>query len=143
MRLRITKLINWLAISFLFNPTIIYINNKFNIILKTSETVPKRVADLNNNNNAVNNSAPTRTLIKMEDSEPAMNEYDDNDDDDDASQSGSESNLSKAKSSRRNRHNVSKVSSDGDSVYSSSRPAPTLATGRKSKDIVVNSVIYT
>ena len=99
------------------------------------------MVDLNNNNNAVNNSAPTRTLIKMEDSEPAMNEYDDNEDDD-ASQSGSESNLSKAKSSRRNRHNVSKVSSDGDSVYSSSRPAPTLATGRKSKDIVVNSVIY-
>lgn len=112
--------------------------------LKKNESVPRHI-DLNNDHkpsltmstsvptatiqSTSAHSATTRTVIKIEDSIIPMDENDD-----ESNQSSSSSNLNQSRSSvgssTKNR-NKSHASIEIRSV----RPAPTLATGRKSKDV--------
>ena len=113
---------------------------------KPNELVPIQI-DLNNNNNINNRKSPTvmapipaavtnpiiqgnRTVVKIESIMPMDYE------DESTSQSYTSSNLDMSTSSSSKQH-LSKSFLSGDSRLV--RPAPTLATGRKSKDAQVRS----
>lgn len=93
-----------------------------------NEPGPKRI-DLNNNNQIESN----RTVVKIID-QPPTTMMDLDEDDEDATSQDNASNVS-SQQSRRGKRRSSKSGDLG-----TIRAAPTLATGRKSKDIEVNIV---